>query len=241
MGLESATYLDDLVTTNPVVGDQGKTLADHIWLLKTVLQTTFPNIDAAVNGTPDELNVLAGVTPGTSAASKALVLDASSNLDAGTLNILKATTIIAANIKLQRGNQTDEVGTSALNNTSYVTASDLFEITPTAGLTTELEGMLYVDAQVESVTTATALAYISAGHVNSGGSTVEDGIEYQLRNHDTGGNTFIGCIMAIPVLLASTDLDASGNWSVCVRVKSSASTDTITVRKVYFRYAEYLE
>lgn len=42
MGLESATWLDDLVTTNPVSNDNVGQGDDHLRLLKTVLKTTFP-------------------------------------------------------------------------------------------------------------------------------------------------------------------------------------------------------
>lgn len=43
MGLESATYLDSLVETNPVVGDPILEGDDHLRLLKAVLKTTFPS------------------------------------------------------------------------------------------------------------------------------------------------------------------------------------------------------
>lgn len=43
MGLETATYVSQLVVTNPVVGDPVKEGDDHLRLLKTVLQNTFPN------------------------------------------------------------------------------------------------------------------------------------------------------------------------------------------------------
>ena len=42
---------------------------------------SFPNINAEVSATPDELNATAGVTPGIATASKALVLDGSKNID----------------------------------------------------------------------------------------------------------------------------------------------------------------
>lgn len=45
MGLESATYIDDLVSTNPVVGDNVFEGDDHLRMLKAVLQTTFPSFD----------------------------------------------------------------------------------------------------------------------------------------------------------------------------------------------------
>lgn len=43
MGLETATHLDDLVTTNPVAGDAVSQGDDHLRLLKSVLKTTFPS------------------------------------------------------------------------------------------------------------------------------------------------------------------------------------------------------
>jgi len=43
MGLESATYVSDFVTTNPTGSDTKSAGDDHIRLLKTVLQATFPN------------------------------------------------------------------------------------------------------------------------------------------------------------------------------------------------------
>lgn len=43
MGLESATYISDLVTTNPLSSDLRKQGDDHLRLIKSVLQTTFPN------------------------------------------------------------------------------------------------------------------------------------------------------------------------------------------------------
>lgn len=43
MGLEAATYISDFNASNPAAGDQQSQGDDHLRLLKTVLQTTFPN------------------------------------------------------------------------------------------------------------------------------------------------------------------------------------------------------
>lgn len=45
MGLESATYINDLTATNPVSSDKRKQGDDHLRLIKTVLKNTFPNAD----------------------------------------------------------------------------------------------------------------------------------------------------------------------------------------------------
>lgn len=62
MGLESATYISGLIPTNPVGGDQRSQGDDHVRLIKSVLQNTFPNINGAVTVTQTELNSLAGFT-----------------------------------------------------------------------------------------------------------------------------------------------------------------------------------
>ena len=43
MGLETGTYVSDLVTANPPTTDSKQQGDDHIRLLKSVLQATFPN------------------------------------------------------------------------------------------------------------------------------------------------------------------------------------------------------
>ena len=65
MALEDLTgtkYLDDLNSSNPAAGDNVSEGDDHIRGIKNVLKLTFPNIDAAVNATPTELNYVDGVT-----------------------------------------------------------------------------------------------------------------------------------------------------------------------------------
>jgi hypothetical protein len=62
MGLESATYIDDLVITNPAGADDRATADDHLRLVKSVLKTTFPTINGAVTASLAEINKLDGLT-----------------------------------------------------------------------------------------------------------------------------------------------------------------------------------
>jgi hypothetical protein len=63
MAVETASYISQLVNTNPVVGDPVGEGDDHLRLIKAVLQLQFPNLTAgAVNTTQTELNLLDGVT-----------------------------------------------------------------------------------------------------------------------------------------------------------------------------------
>lgn len=56
MGLESATYISDLVATNPLGTDLKSQGDDHIRLIKSAIKATFPNVSGAVTATHGELN-----------------------------------------------------------------------------------------------------------------------------------------------------------------------------------------
>lgn len=56
MGLETASYIAGLNSTNPLSSDPSGQGDDHIRLIKAVLKATFPNLDAAVDRTPAQMN-----------------------------------------------------------------------------------------------------------------------------------------------------------------------------------------
>lgn len=56
MPLETATYISDLVATNPLGSDLASTADDHCRVIKSTLKNTFPNIDGEVSVTDTELN-----------------------------------------------------------------------------------------------------------------------------------------------------------------------------------------
>tara|TARA_Y100000589_G_scaffold322887_1_gene356577 strand:- start:198 stop:971 length:774 start_codon:yes stop_codon:yes gene_type:complete len=56
MGLESATFISDLNTSNPTSTDVLSQADDHLRLIKAAIKTTFPNINAAVTATPAAIN-----------------------------------------------------------------------------------------------------------------------------------------------------------------------------------------
>lgn len=89
MALESTTYIDGLVSTNPTGTDPRSQGDDHIRLVKSSVKATFPSLTGAVTSTQVELNLLDGVTAttaeinyldiptlGTAEASKAVTSDA---------------------------------------------------------------------------------------------------------------------------------------------------------------------
>lgn len=62
MALETGTYINSLVATNPTATDPIKQGDDHLRLIKAALKATFPNITGAVTPTHTELNYVDGVT-----------------------------------------------------------------------------------------------------------------------------------------------------------------------------------
>ena len=62
MALESTTYINGLVATNPTGTDPRSQGDDHIRLVKSAVGATFPNITGAVTATHTELNLIDGYT-----------------------------------------------------------------------------------------------------------------------------------------------------------------------------------
>ena len=58
MALETATYISDLVATNPAASDPTGQGDDHIRILKATLQATFPSVAGAVSATHTDLSAL---------------------------------------------------------------------------------------------------------------------------------------------------------------------------------------
>ena len=56
MALETATIISDLNSSNPTATDGLAQADDHIRLIKAVLQSTFPNINAAITATDELIN-----------------------------------------------------------------------------------------------------------------------------------------------------------------------------------------
>jgi hypothetical protein len=63
MALEAASFLDGLVTTNPVSSDTVAQGDDHLRLLKTVLKATFPGLDRAIYLEKAIANLASAATP----------------------------------------------------------------------------------------------------------------------------------------------------------------------------------
>lgn len=64
MALETSTYIDGLVVTNPTGTDSRSTSDDHHRLIKAAVKRTWPNIAGEVSASHGEMNHLVGVSAG---------------------------------------------------------------------------------------------------------------------------------------------------------------------------------
>lgn len=100
MGLETGTYINSLVATNPVHATDDVSVGDdHIRLLKSTIKATFPNITGAMTSTHTELNLLDGVTATTAELN---ILDGVTST-AAELNILDGVTATASELNILDG------------------------------------------------------------------------------------------------------------------------------------------
>ena len=139
MALESSTYINGLVATNPTSSDNISDGDNHIRLLKSTIKATFPNVTGAVSGTHTAIN--SAVTEANDAtnantASTIVKRDGSGNFSAGTItaslsgNATTATTLQtartiggvsfdgSANINLPGVNTTGDQNTTGRANTA---------------------------------------------------------------------------------------------------------------------------
>lgn len=65
MSLETTTYINGLVPTNPLGSDPLSDADGHLRLIKSAIKATFPNITGAVTVTQNDLNILTGGGAGT--------------------------------------------------------------------------------------------------------------------------------------------------------------------------------
>ena len=89
MALETSTYINGLVATNPTSTDNVGDGDNHIRLLKSTIKASFPNITGAVTATHSAINSgvsLANTATNANTASSIVKRDGSGNFSAGTIS-----------------------------------------------------------------------------------------------------------------------------------------------------------
>lgn len=102
MGLETATLIHELDPANPVGASDPKSQGDnHIRLLKSTIQNTFPNVDGVVTSSHTEINKLTGLTATTAELNK--LAGTAAGLTAAELSVLDGITATTAELNKLAG------------------------------------------------------------------------------------------------------------------------------------------
>jgi len=149
MPLETSTYINGLVVTNPAATDALAQADDHIRLLKSTVKATFPNVTGVVNSTQNELNIIDGATSAT------------------------ATTLVDADRVVVNDNGT-MVQTAVTDVSTYVNANAFLvpsALTSTGGLTPAIPKSIY---QLVDTTSGNAVITVNVGALLTGQYIVID-------------------------------------------------------------------
>jgi hypothetical protein len=157
MGLESATYINGLVETNPTSSDNANQGDNHLRLIKAAVKATFPNITGPVTATQATLNTaylpLAGGTatgaitaPGfVGNASTATALQTARTINGvsfnGTANVTFGTDSVAEGAtNLYFTNARARAAISAAGDIAYNPTTGVISFTATAAPVTSVAG-----------------------------------------------------------------------------------------------------
>ena len=114
MTVEPATYLSSLVATSPTHTDPLSEFDGHVRLIKTVLQSTFPNLNAPVTLTPTQLNALTG----------AILVGGGQNIS-GTFGVIDPSTTNGVSVTVSAASSANGVGIKLVGNGATTTSKTL--------------------------------------------------------------------------------------------------------------------
>lgn len=85
MALETATYINSFVNSNPAGSDDRSTADDHLRLIKAAILRTWPNITGQVVATDAQMNLLGSLTANVQAELNRIFLGGAGNTASGTV------------------------------------------------------------------------------------------------------------------------------------------------------------
>ena len=200
MALESTTYIDGLVITNPTGTDPRSQGDDHLRLVKSTLRSTFPNVAGAMTATHTELNLIDGYT-GTTAE-----LNYNDIPTLGTVEASKSVTADAVGItkKLKTQEQTEIV--NAVGTVSTATAINF-------ALGNVVTAVLASGGSFTISNAPTSGVYGKFKLILTNGGTVADPWHASVKF--AGGTTPTLTTSGIDILTFET-IDAGANWYAVV-------------------------
>ena len=159
MALETATYINGLVATNPTSSDNVGEGDNHLRLIKSTLLATFPNVTGAMTKSHTQLNASVADTEAATNANTASTIvkrDASGNFSAGTITASLAGNVTGNVTGNVVGNVTGAVTGNATTASAWATAR-------TISLGGDLSGSVSIDGG-SNVTLTASVANDSHTH-----------------------------------------------------------------------------
>lgn len=238
MALESSTYINGLVATNPTGSDNISQGDNHIRLIKETIKATFPNIAGAVSDTHTAINsavTAANAATNANTASTIVKRDASGNFSAGTV-----TAALAGNVT---GNVTGDVTGNASTATALATARTIGGVSFNGTADIDLPGVNSAGNQSTSGNAATASALATAREIaltgdvsgtanfdGSGNISIATEVANNSHNHDNryfteteANQNFLG----ITAQAADSDKVDGKHVAVVSSLPSSPNANTI--------------
>lgn len=160
MALESATFINGLVSTNPTGSDNINQGDNHIRLIKETVKATFPNLAGAVTGTHTAINsavTAANAATDANTASTIVARDASGNFTAGTVTAALT------------GDVTGDVTGNASTATALATARTIGGVSFDGTADINLPGVNAAGTQSTSGNAATSSTLATARTISLGG------------------------------------------------------------------------
>ena len=182
MGLETGTYISDLVVSNPAATDGLAQADDHLRLIKSTIKNTFPNITGAISATDTELNVIRNLSPVISTTLNNVDRMVINDVDVGMkqVSLSDLETYLTANLAITSAMITDGTIQSGDIGDGQVTASKLGSdvvtvpsgiIMPFAGTTAPSSYLMCFGQAVSRTTYSALFAAIGTTYGSGDGST----------------------------------------------------------------------
>lgn len=257
MGLENATYINELNAANPTSADPKSAGDDHLRLLKSTIKATLPGLTGAMTATQAELNILDGATLSTAELNVLDGVTASTAelniLDGATLSTTELNYVDGVTSPIQdqfgamdtaKGDVAGQVWTGAQD----FTGATATVATPTLAAQAATKG--YVDATVTAgflpaqagnagkiIETNGATAswqektFVDTATVVKGSVDPTKGIRFEVDGLTAGALRVLTPPDKNGTLAMLSDLDAPIDSAIVVRTGNGAGSTNTTVRR----------
>ena len=223
MALENATYIHDLVATNPPASDPLAQAANHLPLIKGVLQNSFPKVTSAVTATSENL---------------------SNGTPVGLIAMWSGATIpsgwtLCNGVTVARMDGSGNITPPDLRDRFIVGSGDAYGTGATGGNWEVTLTQAQMPAHVHSASTDSQGSHVHPiqdnGH--SHGITVAAGYAIP-QNGQSGGNWFINPVNAATgPSMSNVSVTAAGLHAHNVYIGSAGGNSPIDIRPPYYALA----